>query len=93
MGRKKSKNPTTRADKAAPDIEERQQELCARFARNLVAKRQEKGLSQTEMAFRAGLPRSYVNRVESGAVSCNLPNAYFLAKALGVSLNRLCQED
>jgi len=43
-----------------------------------------KGLSQEELAFRAGLDRSFVGQVERGERNLNLTNIYKLAKGLSV---------
>lgn len=92
VGRKKSKNPADRADKPAADLKDRQAEFFRLFAQNLKATRQKKKLAQVELAYRAGLTRSYLNRVENedDPLHCNLFAACRLAKALGVKLEKLC---
>lgn len=93
VGRKKAKNPATRADKAAPDLKDRQDEFFTRFSRNVQARRHELGLSQAEVAFKAGLARAYVNRVENDAepLALNLYAAFLIAKALKTTVDRLCR--
>src|SRR5436190_403075 len=49
------------------------------------------GLSQEELAWRAGLHRSYVADIERGARNPSLQTIEKLAKALKVSLGRLLQ--
>lgn len=52
------------------------------FGDRLVALRKAKGLSQEQLAFDAGLARSYVSGVERGLRNISLINICILAKAL-----------
>ncbi len=54
------------------------------FARNLKRLRTEAGLSQEELAFRAGLDRTYISALERGLYSASIVTIERLAKALGV---------
>lgn len=51
--------------------------------------RAERGWSQEELAFRAGLHRTFVSHVERGARNISLDNIEKLATALNVSLLEL----
>lgn len=53
------------------------------FARNVRRLRTGAGLSQEELAARAGLHRTYVSSVERGQRNISLENIYALAAALG----------
>ena len=58
------------------------------FAQNVRELRMERGFSQEELAYRAGLHRTYVGAVELGERNITLLNAQRIAEALGVSLDR-----
>jgi transcriptional regulator with XRE-family HTH domain len=51
--------------------------------------RQAKGLSQAELAKRAGLSREYVNKIEAGKYDPPLSTINAIAEALGVTARRL----
>lgn len=51
--------------------------------------RKQKGLSQEELAFKAGLHRTYISDIERGSRNVSLKNIEKIAKALGVSLKTL----
>lgn len=54
------------------------------FARNLRRLRHSKGLSQDELAFEAGVSRSYLSQIEKGVFYASLKVIGRLAVALGV---------
>ena len=56
------------------------------IARQLIALRLKRGLSQAELAKRAGTKQASVSRVETGATVPTLPLLKRLAKALGARL-------
>ncbi|WP_269765069.1 helix-turn-helix domain-containing protein [Burkholderia ubonensis] len=56
----------------------------ARFARGVKAIRKLRGLSQEELAERAGLNRTYVSGIERGSINIRLDNMEKLATALRV---------
>lgn len=53
------------------------------LARNLRRIRMEVGISQEELASRAGLHRTYVSSVERGHRNISVENIFALARALG----------
>ncbi|BEJ45044.1 helix-turn-helix transcriptional regulator [Staphylococcus epidermidis] len=59
------------------------------FGNHLRAIRIEKGLTQEELAGRAGFTRSYYTEIETGKRNIALINLYKLADALEVSLSEL----
>lgn len=59
------------------------------FGRNVQSARQELGISQEELAFRAGLHRTYIGMVERAERSISLQNAKKIADALNVKLDIL----
>lgn len=59
------------------------------FGRNVQGARQALGISQEELAFRAGLHRTYIGMVERAERSISLQNAKKIADALNVKLDNL----
>ncbi len=59
-------------------------QVQAAFGRRLRELRQERGVSQEELAFRSGLHRTYVSSAERGQRNVSLINIYKLATALEV---------
>lgn len=93
MGRKKTHAlGKLRAEKSAPDLHERQAAFFQNFSRNVAARREEVGMNQVELAYRAGLTRNYIFQVEKRARAVNLYAAQLIAKALKTTLDKLCRE-
>jgi transcriptional regulator with XRE-family HTH domain len=63
------------------------------FAARLRQIRQIKGLSQEELADRAGLHRTYVGSVERGERNISIDNIECLAKALDIDIIALLQAE
>ena len=63
------------------------------FASNLKRLRSEYGLSQSNLALRAGLNRSYLSRLENGKNDPGLEIVAELAKVLGVTPAKLLDEE
>lgn len=63
------------------------------FGRNVQLRRQSIGISQEELAFRAGLHRTYIGMVERAERSISLQNAKKIADALNVKLDNLLNND
>lgn len=59
------------------------------FGRNVQLARQALGISQEELAFRAGLHRTYIGMVERAERSISLQNAKKIADALNMKLDIL----
>jgi len=70
------------------EIPERKR-LLVRFGENLRSWRINGGLSQEELAHKAGLDRSYVGGVERGERNVSLINLVKLARSLGVTVSDL----
>lgn len=60
-----------------------------KFGRNVQVARQELGISQEELAYRAGLHRTYIGMVERAERSISLQNAKKIADALNAKLDNL----
>lgn len=65
--------------KGLPDVRER-------FGLAVKARREELGLTQEDLAARAGIHRTYLSDVERGARNLSLVNVERLAVALGLTL-------
>lgn len=63
------------------------------FGSNVQAIRRALGISQEELAFRAGLHRTYIGMVERAERSISLQNAKKIADALNVKLDTLLNND
>ncbi len=61
-------------------------DIRVRFGRRLRGIRQERGLSQEERAFKAGLHRTYVSSAERGQRNVGLVNVERLAQALDIDI-------
>ena len=59
------------------------------FGERIRTLRHERGLSQEEMAYRAGIHRTYIGGIERGERNPALKNIAAMAQALGVSLPEL----
>ncbi|MFC6487690.1 helix-turn-helix domain-containing protein [Nitratireductor sp. GCM10026969] len=64
-------------------------DVIDRLSRNLRRLRQQKGWSQEEFAFHAGIHRTYVSDLERGARNPTVTVVDKLAKALEVKLGEL----
>ena len=60
-----------------------------RFGEKVRELRRAKGLSQEELAFRAGIHRNYLGGIERGERNPALDNIAEIAKALGLTLGEL----
>jgi transcriptional regulator with XRE-family HTH domain len=64
-------------------------DIRIRFGTRLRSLREQRGLSQEALAFKAGLHRTYVSSTERGERNVSLVNLERLATALGVQLREL----
>jgi transcriptional regulator with XRE-family HTH domain len=64
-------------------------EFTERLARRVKQVRVEKGISQEELAYQAGLYRTYVGHIENARYSPSSYVLYRIAKALKVELKNL----
>ena len=67
-------------------------DICRRFGRAIQLRRAEVGLTQEELAARAGINRTYLGDLERGARNVALRNVERLAKALDVSIASLFEK-
>lgn len=75
-------------------IEIQQQDTRRRVVEQYIQSRKEKGVTQTELARRAGVPRTNITRFESGAYNPSLEMMVRIASALGMKLEvRLVEEE
>lgn len=63
------------------------------FGENVQKTRRNMGISQEELAFKAGLHRTYIGMVERAERSISLQNAKKIADALNVKLDTLLDEN
>ena len=70
----------------------RQKEVKQRFGARLHQLRKARNMSQEDVAFAAGLDRSYLSAIERGESNVALINIHRLAKALGVRAGELFGE-
>lgn len=64
-----------------------------KFGRNVQIARQALNISQEELAFKAGLHRTYIGMVERAERSISLQNAKKIADALNVNIDTLLDND
>ncbi|MEB6641389.1 helix-turn-helix domain-containing protein [Aeromonas hydrophila] len=67
-------------------------QILESFGHRVRVLRQDKGLSQEELAHASGLDRSYVGQVERGERNIALENIYKLASGLGIEAHKLLME-
>jgi transcriptional regulator with XRE-family HTH domain len=67
----------------------KKKELLVKFGENIRAARKELGLSQEELADKAGLHRTYIGMIERGEKNITLINIEKISKALNIKLTIL----
>ena len=68
-------------------------DVKATFGRRIRALRQRAGLSQEQLALKCGLDRTYVGGVERGERNISIVNIERIARALGLPLSDLFDEE
>lgn len=68
---------------------ETNKELLITFGRKVQEYRKELGISQEELAFRAGFHRTYIGMIERGERNISLSNLDKLANALQINIKDL----
>ena len=68
------------------------EEVQKQFGARMRALRNQRGLSQEELAFFCNLDRTYIGSVERGERNISLVNIHTIAAALGVSPRELFNE-
>lgn len=63
--------------------------IARNLARHVIALRNSRNMSQRQLAERAGIPRSTITHIESGAGNPSLANLAKLSAALGVGIEEL----
>jgi transcriptional regulator with XRE-family HTH domain len=61
--------------------------------RNIREKREERGLTQQELAFKSDLHRAYIGQVERGEKKIGTFNLFKISQVLGVDINSLIPSD
>lgn len=61
------------------------EEVQKQFGRRIRELRQQRGLSQEQLAFSCNLDRTYIGSVERGERNISLVNIHTIAAALGIS--------
>lgn len=60
-----------------------------RLGRRISGLRENRGLSQTQLADMAGIGRAHLSQIENGAVAARVDTLYSLAQALELSLEEM----
>jgi transcriptional regulator with XRE-family HTH domain len=63
--------------------------ILIKFGQKVRAERQKQGLSQEELAEKAGVHRTYIGMIERGEKNITLLNIEKIAKALEIPLDKL----
>ena len=63
--------------------------ILIKFGQKVRAERQKQGLSQEELAEKAGVHRTYIGMIERGEKNITLLNIEKIAKALNIPLDKL----
>ena len=80
---------THRISQAAPMAKSTRNPIQQKFGERVRALRTAKGYAQEELAFKAGVHRTYLGGIERGERNPSLKNIAAIAKALGVALSEL----
>lgn len=67
--------------------EEQKQETRIRIGQRIAALRKLEGLTQEELAIRAGLQRTHIGRIEAGRYAATIETIEAIAQAMGMTLD------
>ena len=67
--------------------EETKQQVRERIGNRIAALRKKAGLTQEELALRAGLQRTHVGRIEAGRYAVTLEVVQAIAEAIGMTVD------
>jgi transcriptional regulator with XRE-family HTH domain len=67
----------------------RDKELLIRFGLNLKRLREQQGLSQEELYYRANLSKNQIGNIERGEVNTTISTIFVIAKALKIEMKDL----
>jgi ribosome-binding protein aMBF1 (putative translation factor) len=84
--------PVIHRKTAAKGISSRRAKIDRRFGSLLRARREDRGLTQAELADLCGMRVSEVSQIEAGLRSLTLLSLYVLARALNISASRLISQ-
>lgn len=63
------------------------------FGKQLKKLRQEKGISQAQLAYEAGIEISQISRIERGLINTTIANAKLISKILDIPITKLFEFD
>ena len=66
---------------------EEKQQTRDRIGQRIAALRKQQGLTQEELAIRAGLQRTHIGRIEAGRYAVTLETVQAIAQALGMTVD------
>ncbi|EJW13781.1 helix-turn-helix transcriptional regulator [Paenibacillus alvei] len=78
---------------SVPEIEKEVLEFTAYLVAKLVQRRHELGLTQEEVAQKTGLKQSAIARIENARIVPKVDTIQIIAKALGLSLDLVSNEE
>ena len=67
--------------------DEQKQQTRERIGQRIAAMRSVAGLTQTQLADKAGMQRSHISRIEAGSLAVTLESIEAIAQALGMTVD------
>lgn len=77
---------------ATHDVKKRYDKQIKAFGGRLKALREKKKISQEELAHRAGISFTSINKAENGSINPTLATLFAIADGLGISLKDLVKD-
>lgn len=68
-------------------------DFIKRFGFNIKIERQRRSLTQDDLAEMVGISTKHLTRIENGHVTTSISVAYKIAKAMNISIDKLCREE